>query len=188
VRVVGATKRSLLELVREGKFREDLYYRINAISIELPPLRERREDIPALAEHFVRTFGQARGTLPEILPETMNALLAHDWPGNVRELQHAIEHAVTFCRKEPMSPQHLAPHLRPTAAPKLLSLHLDGHDQVSFHEVVESCERGLVEWALARTAGNQVRAAELLHMSRTTFRARLAAFHLGEGADDEPPA
>lgn len=189
VRVLCATKRSLADLVRDGLFREDLFYRINAIKVVVPPLRERRDDIPVLAEHFLRSFAAAQGpgAPPELLPETMHVLMGHDWPGNVRELKHAIEHAVTFCHGQAIDPRHLPEHLRPAAQIPPVSLHLDGLDTVSFHDVVTTCERGLVDWALARTGGNQVRAAEMLQMSRTTLRKRIGA-DPAEAPDREPDA
>jgi len=191
LRVLCATKRSLLGLVQEGRFREDLYYRINAISIALAPLRDRPDDIVPLAVHFVEAFSPTReGGQPEILPETLRLLLAHKWPGNVRELKHAMEHAVTFARGAPIAPAHLPPHLQPAPPPRTVSLQLDGVETVSFAEVMASCERGLLEWALARTGGNQARAAELLQMSRTTLRDHLSALREpgSAGPDDEAPA
>ncbi|MCC6525284.1 MAG: sigma-54-dependent Fis family transcriptional regulator [Polyangiaceae bacterium] len=191
VRVVCATKKALPELVRAGRFREDLYYRVNTVVVALPPLRARRGDIAPLAEHFASGFWAARGYSPPpvLLPETLATLLAHDWPGNVRELVHAVEHAVIFARGAPIEPRHLPPTLAPKATAPLVELQL-GEAAVSFTEIMTRCEQQLFEWALTRAGGNQVQAAELLCLPRTTFRSRLAALggRVAGARDDEPPS
>jgi len=112
VRVIAATNRNLAELVREGKFREDLYFRINVFSLKLPPLRERREDIPILAEHFISRFNRRRGkNLIGVSEDALAILLNHDYPGNVRELENIIEHAFVLCRGWYIEPQHLPERL-----------------------------------------------------------------------------
>jgi DNA-binding NtrC family response regulator len=108
-------------------------------------------------------------------PCTQEILLGHHWPGNVRELEHAIEHAVTFARGGPIQLRHLPPHLQPSPVRPVVNLDLESRDSVCFDAVVAECERALLDWALARTGGNQVRAAKLLELSRTTLRGRLAA-------------
>jgi DNA-binding NtrC family response regulator len=174
VRVLCATKRSLDELVEAGRFREDLYYRINTIALHLPPLRERPVDVIPLAEHFAAHFA-GHAEPPTLAPETEELLLRHHWPGNVRELEHAIEHAIAFSRCERIEPRHLPPHLRPSPARPVVALDLENRDCVCFETVITECERELLDWALARTGGNQVQAAKLLGLSRTTLRGRLAA-------------
>lgn len=187
VRILCATKRVLADLVAAGRFREDLYYRINTISIHLPALRERRRDIVPLAEHFAEEIARAAGhaEAPEILPETQRALLAHSWPGNVRELQHAMEHAVTFARGGPIGPEHLPPQLARPQPTGTVSLTLEGRESVAYDEVVAECERQLLSWALGRTGGNQVQAAKLLGLSRTTLRGRIEAIR-GEAPPSDP--
>lgn len=191
VRVVCATKRSLPDLVRAGRFRDDLYYRINTVIIRLPALRERREDIIPLAEHFAAVQCEGRGQpAPTLAPDLLRALSVYDWPGNVRELMHAMEHAVAFARGAAVEPRHLPAQLTTTAvAAPLIELHLEGREQVSFSEVVSECERLLFEWALSRTAGNQVQAAEILHMPRTSFRSRMAVLRGGPRSErsGDPP-
>lgn len=184
VRVVCATKKSLPDLVRAGSFREDLYYRINTVIVPLPPLRSRREDIVPLAEHFASKFFSDRGyaSAPSFSPDAFQVLLAHDWPGNVRELMHAIEHAVTFCRGATIEPRHLPPRLHDKAPVPVVELHFEGLDSISFADVMAECEHRLMEWALTRAGGNQVQAAELLKLPRTTFRSRLAAHRDGHDA------
>ena len=116
VRVVAATNRDLLRLAKEGKFREDLYYRLNVVKIDLPPLRERPEDIPLLAAHFVQKFSRP-GTPPKtISPEAMEALLQHRWPGNIRELENAIERACVTTRDD-IDPAREPPRRDPQARP-----------------------------------------------------------------------
>ena len=121
-----ATKRSLPELVREGRFREDLYYRIGAVSVVVPPLRERRDDVVPLAEHFVGEWCGSRGRpRAELGDAVLDRLLRHDWPGNVRELRHAVEHALAFSSGGALRPEHLPSGLGESGPPPLLELHLE---------------------------------------------------------------
>jgi DNA-binding NtrC family response regulator len=183
VRVLCATKHALEELVKAGRFREDLYYRVNTITLHLPPLRDRAADILPLAEHFAARFSQ-EGQAPQLLPDTQRILLSHQWPGNVRELEHAIEHAVTFAHGADITPRHLPPHLQPSPERPLVSLHLENRSSVSFDGVIAECERELLDWALATTGGNQVQAAKLLDLSRTTLRGRLTALRRRDPEED----
>ncbi|MBI5485788.1 MAG: sigma-54-dependent Fis family transcriptional regulator [Deltaproteobacteria bacterium] len=189
-RVLCATKRSLPELVRAGRFREDLYYRIGAVGVVLPPLRDRPDDIVPLAEHFAAEWCEARGRpRAEFVDVTLERLLQHDWPGNVRELRHAVEHALAFSAGGALRPEHLPAGLAAAGPRPMLELHLDAEASVPFQELVAECERRLIRWALSRTAGNQLRAAELLHLSRTTLRNKMAALGLiaerGGGTGEE---
>ncbi|MCA9269865.1 MAG: sigma-54-dependent Fis family transcriptional regulator, partial [Planctomycetales bacterium] len=113
VRLICATKRDLLQMTREGRFREDLYYRLNVISVNIPPLRARLADIPVLVEHFVAKHGtlagDTNGRSIRITPEAMEELLRHHWPGNVRELEHVVERALAFCGGEDVRPEHILP-------------------------------------------------------------------------------
>ncbi|MCA1797533.1 MAG: sigma 54-interacting transcriptional regulator, partial [Geobacteraceae bacterium] len=112
-RIIAATHRSLADMVDEGTFRQDLYYRIQVITLELPPLRERLEDLPLLVEHFIQHFNRTQNRhIQGCLPESMNLLMAHDWPGNVRELENVIERAFVLCRNEMIEPGHLPAKLR----------------------------------------------------------------------------
>lgn len=189
IRVLCATKRSLVEMVKSGTFRQDLYYRINSVVISLPPLRNRRDEIIPLAEHFAKQVAASRGLTvpPEITLEALSVLTVHDWPGNVRELQHAIEHAVTFARGAPIGLAHLPESIVPKQElQELFDLKLGGLDAVSYTEAVASFEKRLLDWALRRSGGNQVRAAEVLRLSRTTLRSKLAALKGGKNSD--PPS
>ena len=113
-RVIAATHRNLDEMVREEKFRDDLYFRINVFKISLPPLSERREDIPLLVDHFIERFNHQKGrTVTGISRDAMAALMLHDWPGNVRELENAIEHAFVLCREDFIRAEDLPEHFMP---------------------------------------------------------------------------
>lgn len=182
VRILCATKRPLADLVGAGRFRDDIFYRINTIPIEIPPLRERAEDILPLAQHFGR--GPSGAPL-ELTPDALKRLLEHRWPGNVRELEHAIEHAVVFARGQPIAIEHLPRTIQPAnggSGGNGVKLTLVDEAHVDHHALVRDLERQLIAWALERTAGNQGKAAELLGLSRTTFRGRLEATR----ADGEP--
>ncbi len=158
VRVIAATNRDLKKRVTEGKFREDLFYRLNVLSISLPPLRERRADVRPLAEHFLRELRPAARFAPDVL----EALERYDWPGNVRELRNAIERATALLEGEEIAPGDLPPEV-------LLSATLTPD---SFHGQVEDFRRRLIRETLARFGGNQTKAAEALRLQRT-YLARL---------------
>ena len=189
VRVLCATKRSLQGLVEKGSFREDLFYRINSAVIELPPLAERREDILLLAEHFRREGSGANGRNGEsrFSPEVVQALLSHDWPGNVRELQHVIEHTLAFTRGDEIKLEHLPQNLLSAAPVSHIELHLPDSGPVSLTDLVHDCEHLAIEWALARAGGNQVQAADLLSIPRTTLRSRLDALRTDASAQSDTP-
>ena len=119
MRVVAASNRRLADLVKAGTFRQDLYYRINVVKLILPPLRQRREDIPLLAEHFIASFNRLREKdITGVSPEVLRILMAHDYPGNVRELENIIEHAFVLCRGGMIQPEHLPESLRPADLPR----------------------------------------------------------------------
>jgi two-component system NtrC family response regulator len=167
VRVVAATNRDLGELVRRGEFRDDLYYRLNVVAIELPPLRERREDIPLLVDLFLRRFAQeGGGAAREVSREAMDLLLKYDYPGNVRELENLIHRAVVLARGPAITTSDLPLHvgtLRPEAAAAAGSL----------VERLAEFERALIVEALGRTDGVQTRAARALGISERHLRYRM---------------
>ena len=166
VRLIAATNRDLQAEVREGRFREDLFYRLNVVSIHLPPLRERREDIPALAHHFLRKYGEANGkAIGGIAPETMARLEAYAWPGNVRELENAIERAVAVSGHPILLPDDLPLHLAPPAAAAAEAETPGPLEFLSLDEVT----RRHIGRVLASTAGNKKRAAEILGVDRRTL-------------------
>ena len=154
LRVVAATNRDLREEVRTGRFREDLYYRLNVITVHLPPLRERREDVPALTDHFLGIYTARTGkTVQTVSDETMDLLLRHDWPGNVRELENAIEHAVVRAHGAVLTARDLPPEVRRQAGGTPLPT-----GNLSTR----------IDAALAAAGGRVGRAAEILGVHRTT--------------------
>jgi two-component system NtrC family response regulator len=171
VRLLAATHRSLETLVREGRFRDDLYYRINVVTIQLPPLRERREDLPLLIDHFLRAFADKNGKrIRGLTREAREALLRYDYPGNVRELENLIERAVVLTRDDVVGLTDLPLTLDPQAAgpetgPGLVA-------------AVEGLERRMIREALARADGIQTRAAELLGIGERVLRYKLKKYGL----------
>ena len=156
VRVVAATNRDLDVAVKEGRFREDLYHRLNVVPITLPPLRERREDIPALAHHFLQRFAkEVKRSLSEISDEALGRLSAYDWPGNVRELANAIERAVVLAQGPEIAPHDLPARIV-AAQPESRS------DGASYRESMDAYRRQLVMRALAQSQGNRAAAARTL--------------------------
>ena len=169
VRVLSATNADLNAEVAEGRFRQDLLFRLNTVEIHLPPLRDRREDVPALAEHFLRQHRQRyQRKITGLSPEAFEALRAHSWPGNVRELDHVIERAVLMSSNSIISAFDLALENTPDAQ---LSARLE---EMS----LEDAEQLLIKKALARFEGNANRAAEALGLSRSALYRRLQKYGL----------
>ncbi|MEZ5293320.1 MAG: sigma-54 dependent transcriptional regulator [Vicinamibacterales bacterium] len=185
VRVIAATHRNLTQSVREGKFREDLYYRLGVMPITLPPLRERVGDVPVLAEHFVTLYNREfRKDVSSIAPAALKALDAYAWPGNVRELRNAVERAMLLADGDVLGPEHFAMLAAPTPVTTGFTLPPDGLN-------LELLERDLVVQALQRAQGNQTQAAQLLGMNRDQIRYRLEKFGLdkmGRPMADGKPA
>ncbi|MBI3098731.1 MAG: sigma-54-dependent Fis family transcriptional regulator [Planctomycetes bacterium] len=175
VRVIAATNQNLEKLIEEKKFREDLYYRLNIITINAPPLRDRREDVPLLVEHFLRHFAREfRKPVRDITQDALQKLQAYEWPGNVRELKNVVERAVLLGSGAVISADDISPG-RASAAPehdrRLLSLPYKG---ISFDDL----EKDLVIQALERTGGNQTKAGELLGMTRDQIHYRMEKYKL----------
>ena len=172
VRVIAATNSELAKMVADGTFREDLYYRLNVIPITLPPLRERRDDIPILVKHFLEKFSP--GTPMQVAQSAMRLLMAYGWPGNVRQLENAIERAVALgAGRTEVDAVDLPPEVQtvpqPTTTP-FVDFPEDGLDMPSY---LARIEQDLIARALERTAGNRNRAAELLRIKRTTLVEKL---------------
>jgi DNA-binding NtrC family response regulator len=164
VRVVAATHRDLPELVRQGRFREDLYYRLDVVSLSLPPLRERRQDIPLLVDHFLRRLSSRHGRGPVAVdPEALRRLLGYDWPGNIRELQNVLERAVLLAEQGVIGPEHLATTVRPSAAA------LPEPAETPLLRGLEDVEREHVARVLAATRGNREESSRILGISRRTL-------------------
>ncbi|MEZ4367882.1 MAG: sigma-54 dependent transcriptional regulator [Kofleriaceae bacterium] len=166
VRVVAATNRDLAAEVAAGRFREDLFYRLNVVALELPPLRARREDIPALARFFLDRFAKDSGkTIDAIAPDCLERLVAHDWPGNVRELENAIERAVVMSTGGALEARHLPAAVRP-GSPTLDGQQIPGASMAQI-------ERYAITRTLEHTGGSTSRAAEILGISTRTIQYRL---------------
>ncbi|MGE3276040.1 MAG: sigma-54-dependent transcriptional regulator [Vicinamibacterales bacterium] len=175
VRIVAATNSDLGRMVQEGAFREDLYYRLNVIAVQLPPLRERKDDIPMLAQHFIRKYGAAMEdrALPQMAQGAMRQLMAYAWPGNVRQLENAIERAMAFVgTRSTIETADLPPELQPSREPAAPVLDFP-EDGVDLPAVVSRIERDLITRALARTRNNRAAAAALLGIKRTTLVEKL---------------
>ena len=189
VRILAATHRDLETVVRRGGFREDLFYRLNVVTIKLPPLRERREDLPLLVTHFLRLY--ATGEPREVSPEALQCLMSYHWPGNVRELENVIKRACLLARTRLILPEHFPETIQgPTsqlggevspsplgglgrevrAELKRIGVEQDGH---LYEHILSLVERPLIQVVLERAGGNQLKAAKLLGINRNTFRKRM---------------
>jgi DNA-binding NtrC family response regulator len=189
VRVICATNRNLEKMVEEGTFRQDLYFRISVVKIQMPSLSERKEDIPLLAEHFLRTFARVHGKAARLFtPGFVSALARHSWPGNVRELQNVIERSVVLANgSEYLGVSDLPEELRELTVAK------DDLRAGSFHEAVQGFKKELVRSALRMHSGNKLRAAVELGISRCYLHRLLNQFNLADGEtapkeieEDEP--
>ena len=166
VRIMAATHRDLNEEIRRGTFRSDLYYRLNVIALHLPPLRERREDIPLLAHHFLGVIVGEDGD-KSLGEEAMEVLCAYDWPGNVRELENALERAAVVAAGGPIGPSHFPERVRQEHAPPLVN------DQLPPNPSMEVIERAYIQWVLVAEGGNKTRAAEVLGIDPSTLYRKL---------------
>jgi DNA-binding NtrC family response regulator len=179
VRIIAATNVNLRDLVKEGKFREDLFYRLNVIHVQLPSLRERSGDIPLLVQHFLDRFGrESRKPSLVLTPAAMDRLLAHDWPGNVRELENIIERAVVLSADRTIDvdliPDQLSVDVALEAETDLIP-----PGGLQFREVMIGHERRYIEAALEAAGGVQKRAAELLHIRATTLNEMIKRYGIG---------
>jgi transcriptional regulator with GAF, ATPase, and Fis domain len=183
VRVITGSKRDLRGLVGEGRFRDDLFYRLNVIPINLPPLRERREDVPLLADHFIKRYFRQRGEeTREISPAVMQAFLRYPWPGNVRELENACERIAQTCTCETVRlgcvPSSVLFHKYMEEPQPAVATHART-GPVSLDERLREVESGLIAWALKACGGNKSKAAELLSIKRSTLGDRIKKLDLG---------
>ena len=166
VRVIAATNQNLSELVKAGSFREDLFYRIHVIHIDIPPLRDRREDIPLLVEHFLESFNRRHDReVAGLSPEAYALLMEHDYPGNVREIQNILEHAFVLCRGDTIQVEHLPPYLRPAAG--------SGPADTGLSLNLQEAERKLIATALHKHQGKRAAAAAELGINPSTLYRKL---------------
>jgi DNA-binding NtrC family response regulator len=170
-RVLAATNRDFEEEIKRGAFRADLYYRLNVIALHLPPLRQRTDDIPLLAESFLARSGQARHEAPKILAEeTLDALMAYPWPGNVRELENALERAVILSAGETIRPDALPERVIERRAEPFVS------ERTPVSPTLEAVERAYIQWVLQNEGGNKSRAADMLGIDPSTLYRKLARY------------
>jgi len=189
VRILAATNRDLAGAVEASAFRRDLFYRLAVIRIDVPPLRDRREDVPALVRHFLSVHAGAGGGPPAVSGEVMGLLEAYDWPGNVRQLKNAVEHAVVVSGGGPILPAHLPERVRQGPAPAAegdsadaaLARYVDRLAEAgpeAFRSAMAEVQRRLIARALADAGGNQSAAAERLGIHRNTLRAKVREYGL----------
>jgi len=177
-RLIVATDMDLRQMMEEGKFREDLFYRLHVVSIQLPPLRERRDDIPLLAYHFLAKYGgEDHKDGLELTPEALDLLTEYDWPGNVRELENVIERAVVLTTGPRIGIELIPEHVR-----KAPNFHVPQFvlppEGISFKKVITDFEKRLIESTLETAGGVQKRAAELLHIKPTTLNEMIKRYEI----------
>src|SRR5260221_7246729 len=177
-RIIAATNLDLRQMMEEGRFREDLFYRLHVISIQLPPLRDRKDDIPLLVHHFLEKYGEEnrKGGL-ELTPEALDLLTEYDWPGNVRELENVIERAVVLSAGPRIGIELIPDHVR--KAPNFqMPQFIVPPEGISFKEVITDFEKRLIESTLEAAGGVQKRAAELLHIKPTTLNEMIKRYEI----------
>ena len=179
VRVVAASNRDLKEEVEAGRFREDLFYRLNVVHLHLPPLRQRQEDIPLLAAHFIKKYVQENlRDKTRITPEALQVLIHYAWPGNVRELENVMERAVILCSNNIISPQDLPAELAPAPAESRLDIDRFIPLNTPLPEALDGIEEQMIRRALEKSGQVQVRAAELLGITKSLLQYKLKKYHL----------
>jgi len=176
VRIIAATNVDLKQMVQEGKFREDLFYRLNVITIDLPPLRQRKEDIPMLVEFFLKKYSdENERTLRRFTPEALRPLMSYSWPGNVRELENVVERAVVLSSSSDIGSDLLPDHLtgRGTSLPVL-----DHRADASLFDIMEECERHIITEMLEKCNWNQTEAAERFHVPLSTLNQKIKRLNI----------
>jgi two-component system response regulator PilR (NtrC family) len=187
-RIIAATNRNLKADIEAGRFREDLYYRLNVVNIIVPPLRERKEDIPLLVSHFIGMHCDQDTALPKVSPEALSVLLNYGYPGNIRELENLIERALVL-GGQAILPEHLPDEIR---NPQLLSNHSGQNETdivflpLNLEELLSEIEKRYLLQALNESGGLKKGAAELLGLNFRSFRYRLKKYGLSDGTSDNP--
>ena len=185
VRIMAATNKILTQMIQQATFREDLFYRLNVISVELPPLRERWEDIPLLARNFLELFATRAGRpAMGIAPEAMEILMAHSWPGNVRELENIIERAVALTTGDEVRVESLPLNVRKPPSPPVLARFEIPPEGLDLELVVADLEKTLMQDALQKAGGVQTKAAQLLGINFRSFRYRAKKYGLDRPTRD----
>ena len=176
VRIIAATNVDLRQQVREGKFREDLFYRLNVITIDLPPLRQRKNDIPLLVHYFAQKFADENGKAPlQLMPEALRPLLDYDWPGNVRELENVIERAVVLANGSNLTIDLLPDEMVGRGAKLAL---MDHRPDASLFEIMEDCERRIITDMLEKSGWNQTEAAEQFRIPLSTLNQKIKRLNI----------
>jgi len=194
IRFIVATNQDLEEAISKGGFREDLYYRLNVVSIKIPPLRERKEDIPALVSYFIRKFNrELKKGIVGITPSSMEKASSYGWPGNVRQLENVLKRAMVLCQGEWILEDHLVfekgwekretpEELGKKPMEDLLDILFEELSKASSSspelDMISTVERGMILRALQKTNGNQVQAAQLLGMNRSTLRGKMERYNI----------
>jgi len=189
VRIIAATNVDLHRMMEEGRFREDLYYRLHVISVQLPPLRDRKDDVPLLALHFLEKYGEENHkTDLELAPDALDLLMDYDWPGNVRELENVIERAVVLSHGRRIGADLIPEHVRRLTMFQIPRFVVPP-EGISLKDVVMDLEKRLIESTLEAAGGVQKRAAELLQMKPTTLNEMIKRYNIAprrRGADEQP--
>jgi two-component system response regulator PilR (NtrC family) len=188
VRIIAATNRDLEKMVADGTFRQDLFYRLNVINIKMPPLRERREDIPLLANHFLKKYNDRLSKkIGGISQEAMEALMKYEYPGNVRELENIIERTVALEGGATILPESLPPFVNTPSGRKLASSHEIEitEDGVDLDKVLGQIEKELILKAIHASGGVKKKAAKLLKITFRSMRYRVEKYNLGTMEDEE---
>lgn len=173
-RIIAATNKELDKEIETGQFREDLYYRLNVVPIQLPPLRERREDIPLLAEYFLKFYTKKNHReIRQILPEVLDVMMRYDWPGNVRELENTIERGVIIARSEYLTPEELPPNIR-----KIAKSIIGYGSEVTVGSTIKEMESKFIARTLDAVDGNRTRAAKILGITRKTLQNKISKYKL----------
>jgi two-component system nitrogen regulation response regulator GlnG len=202
VRVLAATHHNLEKMVREKRFREDLFYRLNVIQVNIPPLRKRKDDIVPLAEFFMQKYQAGDAKKKILTPETLKILRAYDWPGNVRELENAVQRAITLSQGDKIFPDSLPPQLFKPGQGAHLSFEnfleekladlverMGGLERGDIYSMVlHRVEKPLITLVLKKTEGNQVRAAYLLGINRNTLRKKIKELGIKVAATSDEQA
>jgi transcriptional regulator with GAF, ATPase, and Fis domain len=186
VRVIAATNRPLQRLVKQGTFREDLFYRLNVVKIDLPPLRERLEDVPLLASHFAQKYAPPGEEPKQISPAAMQVLLNYRWPGNIRELENVVEHASVTTRGKVIEPDNLPQELT-AAPPQKTPFHIDLERPLPklLQEAIANIEQSYIRKALKKARGNVGRCARICGLSRRSVTAKIAEYKIDKAVYKE---
>jgi two-component system response regulator HydG len=172
IRVIAATNKDLEAEIASGRFREDLFYRLNVVTLQVPPLRERQEDIPVLADYFLKRYAEKnRRLIKGFSPRATDLLMRHAWPGNVRELENVVERAVILCRENTITPAEF-----PGALQAMADDGTDGAPDLSPGRSLKDVERQMILRTLEEVAGNRTHAAQILGISRRTLQLKLKEY------------